>query len=373
MGDDEIKFGVGIDASSFDGGLAKVRQKVDDTSASIQKSFNKANSGARDFKKLIAEVSENVPGLGLALKGVFNPIAAAIAGATLALGYFRNKLADWNADMDRQSEDAATPMGNFAHATEKARVEIAELQRAHKKFAEDMAKSNDDLLDGLKKQIEALESQSRVHKVILAQVKERKTKEIQESGMTPEQKKAAGTRLDQAYAGAQNVTAYRQLQAEQAARLATKDALNKKVSAATFRMQSLDDDPLVSEAAFLRRGDRDNYISKLEAEEKAKRAALAKAQDAASKFSRAPASAADLAGMDSHSDLLAAKDYAERYRAAHGVVDSASAALRTTQAALKAERDKKFTEGEAIKNYRGEIRSGTDGCHERKRSNQRRG
>lgn len=315
--------------------------------------MNKAASGGRDFKKLIAELGNDVPGLGVALKAVFNPIAATIAGATLALGYFRNKLAEWNADMDRQSDEAATPMANFAHATERAALKVAEHQRAYKKWSEEMVRTNDDLLDGLKRQLETLESQSKVNKTILQQTKDKQSASIQASiaggRMTPEQGAAAQKKMESNFASAQSVMAYRQLQAEQAARQATKDALNKKMNAANFKVQTISGEDINSRDAQLRIEKYPEEIAALEAKEKAAKEVLKKAQDAGEKFQRAPATPQELAGMDSHTELAAAKVYAEGYRKAHGTIDSAASALATVQGDLKAANRRKLNDTELLR------------------------
>jgi len=104
---DELMLKLGVDQSQVAPGLEQFKNKVTDAAGQGHKSFVKVGSEARSFKKLLEEISVQSPMLGTALKFAINPIIGVLAGATLAFGYFRKKIEETNAELDKMGEHNA--------------------------------------------------------------------------------------------------------------------------------------------------------------------------------------------------------------------------------------------------------------------------
>src|SRR3954447_684015 len=104
---EEILLKLGLDAQSFSNGVQNIKQKLQGFSEEGHKSFIHASNGAREFHKVIHQLTEQSPLLGTALQAAISPIGGALIGATLGFTYFQEKLKEWNKEMDEASTEAA--------------------------------------------------------------------------------------------------------------------------------------------------------------------------------------------------------------------------------------------------------------------------
>lgn len=110
---DELMLKLGIDQSQVAQGLESFKQKVAAAAGSTQKSFIKAGSEARTFKKIIEDLTANSPALGTALRFALNPIVGIMAGGVMMIHKF--------IDAEKKATEEA---GKLADAIGRQRVEM---------------------------------------------------------------------------------------------------------------------------------------------------------------------------------------------------------------------------------------------------------
>jgi hypothetical protein len=119
MNIEEIMLKLGIRTDSFSQGAARAKAEVTNLGEHVNKSLS-AKSG-EGLKNLFQELTSMSPMLGNAMQLAFNPI---VAGFAVAAGVFttaRERLREWNAELDKQGELAEKPVGKMRDALFAAR------------------------------------------------------------------------------------------------------------------------------------------------------------------------------------------------------------------------------------------------------------
>src|SRR5882672_9930389 len=108
MADDEVKIKIGVDSSSVGQGLNSIKSAVSKWTDSFKGEGNGFFGQSRgELRKLTNELHESFPAVGTAAKLMLNPIGGALAAGIGLFTFFKDKLDDWNAEMDRQSFELA--------------------------------------------------------------------------------------------------------------------------------------------------------------------------------------------------------------------------------------------------------------------------
>ena len=100
MTQEEVKIKVTADISQATADVSKMRDHVNAAGASAHSSFIHASSGGKEFKKLMHELMNESPALGMALKAAISPIAAAFLAAGAAASWFSKQIEEVNKKLD---------------------------------------------------------------------------------------------------------------------------------------------------------------------------------------------------------------------------------------------------------------------------------
>lgn len=157
---DQILLRLGIDQSQVFTGLNDFKKKVEDATGHAHKSFVHAGTGAKEFHKVLHQITEESPILGTALKAVFSPIGAVLGGATLAFTYLNKQLEEFNKHLDEMTEKAVKPMVNYHEAAKKAAEEVNKAVEAEKKWEAEFKSRHSAAKDGLEREIDLLKIRS---------------------------------------------------------------------------------------------------------------------------------------------------------------------------------------------------------------------
>ena len=157
---EEIVASFGAKTTGFEQGLQKMRQGTASLGDDTQKSFLKASNGAREFKKLLAELTEQSPILGIALKAAFSPIGAALTGSLLLFKFAKQAIDDLNKQTDALEAGTATPINNMKDALRDAQKSLADFDRAWQTFQHSQNKTaGEKLTQNLAEQLSLLDKQ----------------------------------------------------------------------------------------------------------------------------------------------------------------------------------------------------------------------
>ena len=135
---EEVQAKLSMDVST----LGRAKRELAEFNAGGHAGFLHHTNGAREFHKSIHNLTEQVPGLGIAFQALMSPIGATMTAATMAFTYAKEKLAEWNAEMDKTAERNAKAVFG-ADALRAVGVEQAKMQDEFASFMhrrEDAAK-----------------------------------------------------------------------------------------------------------------------------------------------------------------------------------------------------------------------------------------
>ena len=94
---EEVQAKLSMDVST----LGRAKRELAEFNAGGHAGFLHHTNGAREFHKSIHNLTEQVPGLGIAFQALMSPIGATMTAATMAFTYAKTKLDEWNEEMDK--------------------------------------------------------------------------------------------------------------------------------------------------------------------------------------------------------------------------------------------------------------------------------
>jgi hypothetical protein len=104
---EEILFKMGIRTDGMSQGIQKAKAEVTNLGEHLEKKLSaKPGEGLKDLFQELIGLS---PALGTAIKAAFNPITGGFAAAMAIFSVASEKLKEWNAQLDKQGESAASP------------------------------------------------------------------------------------------------------------------------------------------------------------------------------------------------------------------------------------------------------------------------
>lgn len=116
--EEEIRIKLGLDSSELDSGTRRALQNITGFGKEAHSSFLHADSSARNFKKTVKELSEQVPLLGYALRVALSPIGASFAVAAAGIAYATSALEKFNQKLDetgkRNAQSITGPVDKWA-------------------------------------------------------------------------------------------------------------------------------------------------------------------------------------------------------------------------------------------------------------------
>src|ERR1035441_9292747 len=135
---EEVQAKLSMDVST----LGRAKRELAEFNAGGHAGFLHHTNGAREFHKSIHALTEQVPGLGIAFQALMSPGGATMTAATMAFAYAKEKLEEWNKEMDKVAERNAKSVFG-AEALRAVGVEQAKMQDEFASFMhrrEDLAK-----------------------------------------------------------------------------------------------------------------------------------------------------------------------------------------------------------------------------------------
>jgi hypothetical protein len=124
---EEILFKMGIRTDGMSQGIQKAKAEVTNLGEHLEKKLSaKPGEGLKDLFQELIGLS---PALGTAIKAAFNPITGGFAAAMAIFSVASEKLKEWNAQLDKQGESAARPVGKMRELMVSAQGKAAESQQ----------------------------------------------------------------------------------------------------------------------------------------------------------------------------------------------------------------------------------------------------
>ena len=164
---EEVQAKLSMDVST----LGRAKRELAEFNAGGHAGFLHHTNGAREFHKSIHALTEQVPGLGIAFQALMSPIGATMTAATMAFTYAKEKLAEWNAEMDKAAERNAKPV--FGHdALLAVGVTQAKMQDEYESFMRRRDDSEKRFRDGLDDEQDKIKETLETEKKRLALKKE---------------------------------------------------------------------------------------------------------------------------------------------------------------------------------------------------------
>jgi hypothetical protein len=122
----------------------------------------KHNMHMHEMHRVIHALNGVIPGLGVLFQAAFSPIGATITLAVLALHAFKEKMKEWNAEMDKASEEYAKPLTHRVEAMREGFVKTGSaLAEFYDKLAQ-AAKGEQSLKEQTEKAIAASKEQANI-------------------------------------------------------------------------------------------------------------------------------------------------------------------------------------------------------------------
>ena len=131
--------------------LGRAKREIAEFNAGGAAGFLHHSNGAKEFKKSLHELTDQVPVVGLAFKALLSPIGATLTGATMLFDYFKKQLADWNAELDKAEARNAKPIFG------KDDLRAVALDQARLRADYDSFTRHQD--DGVKRMLESLDAE----------------------------------------------------------------------------------------------------------------------------------------------------------------------------------------------------------------------
>lgn len=172
MANEEIITRIGTDLTGVDSGLKSWKQKSEEASEGVQKSFIKAGSASKAFKNVLNDATAQFPILGAAAKLAISPIVGLLGIAGTAMVFLKEKIDSANESFKKFTEDASKPIGDIQKVKEDAEKAADAAERSFAKWLASHSRAADEITTKLNKELGILEAQFKIYQQILDLKKE---------------------------------------------------------------------------------------------------------------------------------------------------------------------------------------------------------
>lgn len=171
---EEIVARFGADTAPMDRALRNVNQSLRNTGEEGEKSFLKMGHAGKEFKNLIGQLSDLVPGVGAAFRLITSPIVGTLALAATAATFLKTQIDKINQSSDAKEKGMADPVFKMRDALRDAKTSLQDFDRAMENFRRGQEKGPvEKLTESLKEQLSLLDRQVAAAEKLSAKDKER--------------------------------------------------------------------------------------------------------------------------------------------------------------------------------------------------------
>ena len=183
MGDErDFKFNITGDASGVVAagnqteaalqGVAGATGRATEANEEHGKSFLHAESSGKAFHKLLHEITEVSPEMGIALRLALSPVGGVIMAAVYAFKQMHDAEKEAEAAAAELFKVAALGLGNMKESTHEATIEIGDMNRQYAKWKDAFLNGSDNILGALDLEIARIEAEKdAINALILAEAK----------------------------------------------------------------------------------------------------------------------------------------------------------------------------------------------------------
>jgi len=171
-------------------GAEKVTGAVDETTAATRRSVpaqeeagkaaEKHGSAHRELHRLMHQVTEESPILGLAMRAVFSPLGAIIMGVVMAIQYYKTAIEDAKKKAEEMGKKASESFGDMKESMHDAHDETEKQQLAFDEWTRSFDKSTKAVNEALDLEMVKVKAIAEQYERILAAKKDTSIAEVRE-------------------------------------------------------------------------------------------------------------------------------------------------------------------------------------------------
>ena len=159
MNREEASVSVGLDGTAFSAGLRRLKAEMAEFGETGHAGFIHAGNGARQFHKLLEQLTDASPVAGTALKALFSPVTGMLAVAAMTLAFFNKKLEEMNAEADRMSLENLKPISDIWQTNHDLAKSVNDDIREQNKYLAEQKAKHIEILEAMKDEMEQAKGQ----------------------------------------------------------------------------------------------------------------------------------------------------------------------------------------------------------------------